>query len=529
MDIHGENAFKIKSYSNAAYTLDRLNDPLVDMTPAQIASIRGIGDAIAQKIVDLLATKKLQILEDYIEKTPAGILEMLKIKGLGPKKIITIWKELGIESIGELLYACEENRLINYKGFGAKTQQSIQDALNYYLQNQGSFLYQQVQDIVAQIENALSLQFPKDQHQVSGHYKRQMETLDFLDIITTTNNKILLAWLEEKGFICDSSNDYLSCKGPDQFELRWHIVAESQFFIQDFSLSCSPEFWLAWQALPNFDATKAFEETTKRGAKPFMEPTREEDENGYVIRSGIYTYGETVHIFVERSNYTGVFLPGYKTWKSHYNPETVGLKFIDHMVGNVGWNQMDVWVKWYEDVMGFENFLSFDDKQIHTEYSALMSKVMSNGNGRIKFPINEPAEEKKRSQIEEYLDFYEGAGVQHIAVATDDIIKTVHQLKSNGVEFLSTPPETYYKAVPGRLEEFSHELREDLEKLKRLGIMIDADEEGYLLQIFTKPVEDRPTLFFEVIQRMGARGFGAGNFKALFESIEREQAKRGTL
>jgi DNA polymerase (family 10) len=209
--------------------------------------------------VDLLATKKLQILEDYIEKTPAGILEMLKIKGLGPKKIITIWKELGIESIGELLYACEENRLINYKGFGAKTQQSIQDALNYYLQNQGSFLYQQVQDIVAQIENALSLQFPKDQHQVSGHYKRQMETLDFLDIVTTTNNKILLAWLEEKGFICDSSNDYLSCKGPDQFELRWHIVTEAQFFIQNFSLSCSPEFWLAWQALPNFDATKAFE------------------------------------------------------------------------------------------------------------------------------------------------------------------------------------------------------------------------------------------------------------------------------
>jgi DNA polymerase (family 10) len=259
MDIHGENAFKIKSYSNAAYTLDRLNDPLVDMTPAQIASIRGIGDAIAQKIVDLLATKKLQILEDYIEKTPAGILEMLKIKGLGPKKIITIWKELGIESIGELLYACEENRLINYKGFGAKTQQSIQDALNYYLQNQGSFLYQQVKDIVAQIENALSLQFPKDQHQVSGHYKRQMETLDFLDIVTTTNNKTLLAWLEEKGFICDSSNDFLSCKGPDQFELRWHIVAESQFFIQDFSLSCSPEFWLAWQALPTFDATKAFE------------------------------------------------------------------------------------------------------------------------------------------------------------------------------------------------------------------------------------------------------------------------------
>jgi len=277
------------------------------------------------------------------------------------------------------------------------------------------------------------------------------------------------------------------------------------------------------------DARKSYVETTKRGAKSYMEPTVEKDEFGEVVRAGIYTYGETVHMFVERKNYNGAFLPGFQKWESNYNPPTAGLKYIDHMVGNVGWNQMNVWVKWYEDVMGFENFLSFDDKQIHTEYSALMSKVMSNGNGRIKFPINEPAEGKKRSQIEEYLDFYEGAGVQHIAVATDDIIKTVTQLRQNGVEFLSHPPEEYYRAVPGRLEEFSHELREDIEKLKALGIMIDADEEGYLLQIFTKPVEDRPTLFFEIIQRMGARGFGAGNFKALFESIEREQLKRGTL
>ena len=277
------------------------------------------------------------------------------------------------------------------------------------------------------------------------------------------------------------------------------------------------------------DARKAFEETTSRGAKPYMEPTVESDAHGEVVRSGIYTYGETVHLFVERKHYSGVFLPGFQKWESVYNPPAAGLKYIDHMVGNVGWNQMDVWVKWYEEVMGFENFLSFDDKQIHTEYSALMSKVMSNGNGRIKFPINEPAKAAKRSQIEEYLDFYEGAGVQHIAVATDDIIKTVSQLKANGVEFLSTPPEAYYQSVPERLEEFSHELREDIEKLKGLGIMIDADEEGYLLQIFTKPIEDRPTLFFEIIQRMGARGFGAGNFKALFESIEREQAKRGTL
>ena len=277
------------------------------------------------------------------------------------------------------------------------------------------------------------------------------------------------------------------------------------------------------------DARKAYEETTKRGAKSYMEPTLEKDGQGEVVRAGIYTYGETVHIFVERKNYKGAFLPGYRKWESDYNPESVGLKYVDHMVGNVGWGEMDTWVKWYEDVMGFENFLSFDDKQIHTEYSALMSKVMSNGNGRIKFPINEPAEGKKKSQIEEYLDFYEGSGVQHVAVATNDIISTVSAMRNRGVEFLSTPPDEYYKAVPIRLEDHNHELREDIETLKALGIMIDADEEGYLLQIFTKPVEDRPTLFFEIIQRVGARGFGAGNFKALFESIEREQASRGTL
>lgn len=277
------------------------------------------------------------------------------------------------------------------------------------------------------------------------------------------------------------------------------------------------------------DARKSYEETISRGAKSYLEPFVEKDEFGETVRAGIYTYGETVHMFVERKNYNGVFLPGFVEWKSDYNPEPVGLKYVDHMVGNVGWNEMNTWVKWYEDVMGFVNFLSFDDKQINTEYSALMSKVMSNGNGRIKFPINEPAEGKKKSQVEEYLDFYNGPGVQHIAVATDDIIKTVTAMKERGVEFLSAPPQAYYDMIPTRLGVHRDMMTEDIKELQKLGIMVDADEEGYLLQIFTKPVEDRPTLFFEIIQRMGARGFGAGNFKALFESIEREQEKRGTL
>ncbi len=277
------------------------------------------------------------------------------------------------------------------------------------------------------------------------------------------------------------------------------------------------------------DARSAFEETVKRGAKPFMEPKVEQDEQGEVVKSGIYTYGETIHMFIERKNYKGTFLPGFKEWKSDYNPTAVGLKFIDHMVGNVGWNQMNDTVKRYEEVMGFVNFLSFDDKQITTEYSALMSKVMSNGNGRIKFPINEPAKGKKKSQIEEYIDFYEGAGVQHLALATDDIIKTVRELKIRGVEFLPPPPQAYYDEIPKRLGVHSEIMKEDIKELQKLSILVDADEDGYLLQIFTKPVEDRPTLFYEIIQRMGAKGFGAGNFKALFESIEREQSLRGTL
>ena len=277
------------------------------------------------------------------------------------------------------------------------------------------------------------------------------------------------------------------------------------------------------------DARKAYEETIKRGAKCYLKPVKESDKFGEVVKSGIFTYGETVHLFIERKNYKGDFLPGFIKWESDYNPSSVGLKYVDHMVGNVGWGEMNIWVKWYEEVMGFVNFLSFDDKQIHTEYSALMSKVMSNGNGRIKFPLNEPAKGKKRSQIEEYLDFYESPGVQHIAIATDDIIQTVRALRSRGVEFLSAPPKEYYTAIPTRLGEHMKIMNENIDELEELAILVDADEEGYLLQIFTKPVEDRPTLFFEIIQRMGAKGFGAGNFKALFESIEREQQNRGTL
>ena len=272
------------------------------------------------------------------------------------------------------------------------------------------------------------------------------------------------------------------------------------------------------------DAEQAWRETTSRGAKSYMSPTVEKDEYGEIVRAGIHTYGETVHIFVERKNYSGVFMPGFVKWESDYNPESLGLKYVDHMVGNVGWGEMNTWVKWYEDVMGFENFLSFDDKQIHTEYSALMSKVMSNGNGRIKFPINEPAEGKKKSQIEEYIDFYNGAGVQHIAVATDDIEKTVGAMRERGVDFLHVP-DNYYDDLLERVGEID----EDIEVLKKHKILVDRDDEGYLLQLFTKPVEDRPTFFFEIIQRKGAQSFGKGNFQALFESIEREQESRGTL
>lgn len=272
------------------------------------------------------------------------------------------------------------------------------------------------------------------------------------------------------------------------------------------------------------DAYKSYQETVSRGAESYMEPQTLEDENGVLKMSGIYTYGETVHLFIERKNYKGLFMPGFVKWESHYNPEETGLLYVDHCVGNVGWNQMDKWVKFYENIMGFKNILTFDDKQISTEYSALMSKVMSNGNGYVKFPINEPAEGKKKSQVEEYLDFYGDEGVQHIAIATNNIVETVTKLQDRGVEFLKVPT-VYYDNLEGRVGK----IEEDIEPLKELGILVDRDEEGYLLQIFTKPVEDRPTLFFEIIQRKGAKSFGAGNFKALFEALEREQELRGNL
>jgi 4-hydroxyphenylpyruvate dioxygenase len=240
--------------------------------------------------------------------------------------------------------------------------------------------------------------------------------------------------------------------------------------------------------------------------------------------SGIHTYGEVVHLFIERQNYQGPFMPGFRRWESNYNPPQTGLQYVDHCVGNVALGQMNPWVKFYEDVMGFRNILSFDDKDISTEYSALMSKVMSNGNGFVKFPINEPAEGKKKSQVDEYLEFYNGEGVQHIAMATNNIIETVTDLQKRGVEFLNIPS-SYYDTL---LDRVGH-IDEELNALKRLGILVDRDDEGYLLQIFTKPVEDRPTLFFEIIQRKGAKSFGKGNFKALFEAIEREQEARGNL
>jgi 4-hydroxyphenylpyruvate dioxygenase len=272
------------------------------------------------------------------------------------------------------------------------------------------------------------------------------------------------------------------------------------------------------------DAREAFEVAVERGARPAQQPTVLKDDGGEVVLAAIHTYGDTIHSLVERRNYRGLFMPGFQPVKPHYSPPAIGLQYVDHCVGNVELGAMNTWVKFYQDVMGFRNLISFDDKDISTEYSSLMSKVVASGNDRIKFPINEPAQGRKKSQIDEYLEFYRGPGVQHLAIATDDIIQTVTALRDRGVEFLQVP-KSYYDTVQERVGRID----EKLAQLKELGILVDRDDEGYLLQIFSKPVQDRPTLFYEIIQRKGAKSFGKGNFKALFEAIEREQAARGNL
>jgi len=272
------------------------------------------------------------------------------------------------------------------------------------------------------------------------------------------------------------------------------------------------------------DARDAFEKAVERGAAPVHEPVVYHDDHGEIVVAAFKIYGDTIHSLVERRNYRGLFMPGFVAVTPHYKPSAVGLKYVDHCVGNVELGKMNEWVEFYAHVMGFRNLLTFDDKTISTEYSSLMSKVMANGNDRIKFPINEPAKGKKKSQIDEYLEFYQGPGVQHMALATDDIIRTVTELKNRGVEFLSVPT-TYYDDLQKRVGKID----EPVAELAKLGILIDRDPDGYLLQIFTKPVEDRPTVFYEIIQRKGAKSFGAGNFKALFEAIEREQELRGNL
>ena len=272
------------------------------------------------------------------------------------------------------------------------------------------------------------------------------------------------------------------------------------------------------------DARTSFKLAVERGAQPAYEPKSLSDENGEVVIAGIRTYGETIHSLVERKNYKGLFMPGFVPFAGRGDADGVGLKYIDHCVGNVELGAMNKWVKYYADILGFKQLISFDDKTISTEYSALMSKVVANGNGRIKFPLNEPAKGKKKSQIDEYLEFYQGPGCQHIAIATDNIVETVTKLRDNGVEFLRVPG-TYYDTVEDRVGHID----EDVRKLAELGILVDRDEEGYLLQIFSKPMEDRPTLFYEIIQRRGSDAFGKGNFRALFEAIEREQAERGNL
>lgn len=287
------------------------------------------------------------------------------------------------------------------------------------------------------------------------------------------------------------------------------LIAEHGDFVQDIAFEVDDVDW-------------AFRTAVERGAIPYSEPHTHEGADGTIRHAAIRTYGNVIHSLINRDSFKGDFWPGFNTLNMPGDP--IGLLEIDHCVGNVELGKMDVWVKWYEDVLGFTNMLSFDDNDISTEYTALMSKVMASGNGRVKFPINEPAEGKKKSQIDEFLEFFGGPGVQHVALLTDDIVHTVSRLQARGIEFLKVP-KTYYDMLPDRVGKID----EDIDALSELGILVDRDDEGYLLQIFTKPITDRPTLFYEIIHRKGAKSFGKGNFKALFESIEREQALRGTL
>ncbi|WP_394353216.1 4-hydroxyphenylpyruvate dioxygenase [Flammeovirga aprica] len=367
---------------------------------------------------------------------------------------------------------------------------------------------------------------------------KQMEEVDFLPINGTDHIEFYVGNAKQAAYFYQAAFGFelLAYSGPETGvrDRSSYVLQQGKLrFVFTTSLSSNSEIsdhvhkhgdGVKVLALWVDDARKSFDETVKRGAVPVHTPRVMADDNGEVVMASIKTYGDTIHTFVERKNYKGTFLPKFEARESNFPTKTVGLKYVDHCVGNVDLGEMDKWVNFYEEVMGFKLLLTFDDNDISTDYTALMSKVVSNGNGYVKFPINEPAEGKKKSQIEEYLDFYNGAGVQHIAVATDDICYTVQELRNRGIEFLYVP-DNYYDDLKDRVGDID----EEIEQLKALNILVDRDEEGYLLQIFTKPVEDRPTLFFEIIQRKGARSFGKGNFKALFEAIEREQALRGNL
>lgn len=366
----------------------------------------------------------------------------------------------------------------------------------------------------------------------------QQTTEDFLPLLGTDHIELYVGNAKQAAYYYQAAFGFrqVAYSGPETGNReRVSYVLRQGKIVLVLTASLSPDSFIAEHvarhgdgvrvlALQVLDARRSFQETVSRGAEPVQEPTLLEDEHGQVIVASIQTYGHTIHTFVQRTNYRGPFLPGYQARESALHTTPVGLEVVDHCVGNVELGEMNRWVQFYQDVMGFKLLVTFDDKDISTEYTSLMSKVVSNGSGYVKFPINEPANGRRKSQIDEYLEFYHGPGVQHIAVLTHDILHTVAELRSRGVEFLQVP-DTYYDDLSDRVGL----IEEDMAEIRRLNILVDRDEEGYLLQLFTKPVEDRPTLFFEIIQRKGATSFGKGNFKALFEAIEREQALRGNL